>query len=57
VAKRAPTEENKAAPFKVEEVDAAGVGGADNRANNAKLSASDDISDAVPVLLPLSLTE
>jgi len=49
-------EENRAAPFRVEEVDAAGVGGADNRANNAKLSASDDISDAVPVVPPLSLT-
>ena len=37
-------EENKDAPFRVDEVVGAGVGGADKRANSAKLSASDDIS-------------
>ena len=50
-------EENKDAPANVDEVVGVGVGGADKRANSAKLSASDDISEAVPVALPLSFTE
>src|SRR5215469_6051704 len=49
-------DENRAAPFCVEVVGTAGVGGADRRANSAKFTASPDISDAVPVVPPLSLT-
>jgi hypothetical protein len=51
-----PIDENRAAPFCVDDVAGAGVGGAERRANNAKLTASEDISEAVPVLLPPSLS-
>jgi hypothetical protein len=43
-------------PFKVEAVDGAGVGGADKRANSTKLTTSEDISEAVPVVPPLPFT-
>lgn len=39
-------------PFCVEVVGAAGAGGADKRANAAKFTMSEDISEAVPLELP-----
>src|SRR5580700_7261387 len=41
-----------AAPFKVDWVEAAGVGAAERRLNAAKFTISDDISDSVPKLVP-----
>src|ERR1700746_1039229 len=54
--RRQPIDQNGAAPFCVDEPAAAGVGGAERRANSAKLTASPDISEAVPVVPPLSFT-
>src|SRR5215831_2929132 len=51
-----PIAANTAAPFCVDEVAAAGVGGADRRATSAKLTASDDMSEAEPVFDPPSLS-
>src|SRR5215510_13040874 len=51
-----PVEENRDAPFWVDEVAAAGVGGAERRENSAKLTASDDMSEAEPVFDPPSLS-
>src|SRR5579864_634847 len=47
-----PMELNKLAPFWMEEVGGAGVAGADNRMKAAKFTMSDDISEAVPMVLP-----
>ncbi len=44
-----------AAPFCVEAVGGAGVGGADNRIKAAKFTMSEDISEALPVELPEGL--
>src|SRR5579859_2265762 len=43
---------NRAAPLVVEEVDAAGVGGAVRRMKAAKLTTSEDISERVPMVVP-----
>ena len=40
------------APFWVEVVGVAGVGGADNRLKMAKFTMSEDISEAVPIVVP-----
>src|SRR5271165_6698295 len=47
-----PIELKSAAPLVVEDVGGAGIGGADKRANAAKFTTSDDISDAVPMSVP-----
>jgi hypothetical protein len=43
---------NTVAPFTVDGVDGAGVGGAERRMNAAKFTISDDISDTVPSVVP-----
>src|SRR5579863_844648 len=43
---------NRAAPFCVEVVGAAGVAGAERRTNAAKFTTSDAISDTVPTVVP-----
>jgi hypothetical protein len=47
-----PIELKRAAPFWMEIVDGAGVAGADRGMNPAKLTISDDISEAVPIVVP-----
>src|SRR5580698_7163490 len=47
-----PTKLNSACPFSWEGVEVVAAGGADILMNAAKLTMSDDIPDAVPVLLP-----
>src|ERR1700678_1478604 len=43
---------NTVAPFRIDAVDGAGVGGALRRENAAKFTTSDAISDAVPIVVP-----
>src|SRR5437879_13079151 len=43
---------NRLAPFTVDDVEAAGVGGASKRMNAAKSTVSEDISATVPTLVP-----
>src|SRR5277367_4220406 len=47
-----PTRLNRLAPFCVDAVGDAGVGGAERRMNAAKFTTSDDISEAVPNIVP-----
>jgi hypothetical protein len=46
-----PTFSNISCPFCVDCVGGAGVGGAESRANAAKLTVSDDISAIVPIVV------
>ena len=47
-----PIDVNRLAPLRVDAVDAVGVGGADKRMKTAKFTISEDISEAVPIVLP-----
>ena len=52
--KAQPILPNRLAPLVVEGVEAAGVGGADNMMKLAKFTTSDDMQEAVPIVLTLS---